>query len=82
MGVQPITVEQAVALIRQLPPRDQLRVVAHILPYLEQAMEEKCETTSAPRCSLYGLWQGFTISEADLEEARREMWGNFADRGF
>ena len=81
MDVQPVTVEQAVAVIRQLPPWDQLRVVAYILPDLEQVMEEKRET-SVPRRSLYGLWKGFTISEADLGEARQEMWGDFANRGF
>jgi len=77
VDVQPVTVEQAVAVIRQLPPWDQLRVVAYILPDLEQAMEGKREIR-APRCSLYGLWKGFTISETDLGEARQEMWGDCA----
>ena len=81
MDVRPVTVEQAVTVIRQLSPRDQLRVVVHILPDLEQAIDKR-ETTSAPCRSLYGLWRGFTISDADLDEARQEMWGNFADRGF
>jgi hypothetical protein len=30
--------------------------------------------------SLYGLWQGFTVTEADITEARRELWGQFAER--
>ncbi|MFQ6101874.1 MAG: hypothetical protein ACE5OS_11665 [Anaerolineae bacterium] len=81
MDVQPVTVEQVVALIQQLPPWDQLRVVRCILPNIEQIIE-KSRTTVIPRRSLYGLWQGFTISEADLEKARQEMWGDFADRGF
>lgn len=80
MDVRPVTVEQAVTVIRQLSPRDQLRVVVHILPDLEQAIDKR--ETSAPCRSLYGLWQGFTISDADLDEARQEMWRNFADRGF
>jgi hypothetical protein len=33
----------------------------------------------APRRSLRGLFAdlGLTISEEDIDEARREMWGNF-----
>jgi hypothetical protein len=32
-----------------------------------------------PRRSLKGLWAdlGIDITEADIAEARREMWGNF-----
>ena len=26
-----------------------------------------------------GLWQGVGITEADIAEARRKMWGRFAD---
>lgn len=29
-----------------------------------------------PRTSLRGLWKGFDISGADIDEARREMWGS------
>lgn len=37
------------------------------------------ETGKAPRRSMRGLFAdlGVTISEEDIEEARREMWGNF-----
>ncbi len=27
--------------------------------------------------SLAGLWQGFEVSEEDIAQARREMWGTF-----
>jgi hypothetical protein len=30
-----------------------------------------------PRKSLRGLWKGFDITGEDIDEARREMWGNF-----
>lgn len=32
-----------------------------------------------PRESLYGLWKdlSISISEEDIAEARKEMWGNF-----
>lgn len=34
-------------------------------------------TQSAPRQSLRGLWRGLEISEAEIAEARNEMWGHF-----
>lgn len=30
-----------------------------------------------PRKSLRGLWKGVNITREDIDEARREMWGNF-----
>jgi len=38
MSTQLMTVEQVITLIRQLSPRDQLRIVAQVLPELERAM--------------------------------------------
>jgi hypothetical protein len=34
---------------------------------------------SAPKRSLYGLWAdlGIDITEDDIDDIRREMWGNF-----
>ena len=29
-----------------------------------------------PRKSLRGIWKGFDISADDIDQARREMWGN------
>ena len=30
-----------------------------------------------PRKLLYGLWQGVTLSSEEIDEARKEIWGNF-----
>ena len=37
------------------------------------------DATTPPRRSLKGLWAdlGTTITAEDIDEARREMWGNF-----
>ncbi|MGI8743075.1 MAG: hypothetical protein ACR2NN_11010 [Bryobacteraceae bacterium] len=37
-----------------------------------------------PLKSLYGLWKdfGISISEEDIAEARKEMWGNFPREHF
>ena len=32
--------------------------------------------------ALGGLWEGVHITEADIAEARKDMWSNFGDRGF
>jgi hypothetical protein len=69
-----ITTDQVVELLRQLPPRERLRVVLRVLPELEQSLPPPA---SGPRQSLRGLWRGLDISDEDIEEVRREMWGKF-----
>jgi hypothetical protein len=74
-----ITVEMVVRQVNQLSLREQVQLVERILSGLAQQLP----TTSAlhkPLRSLYGLWQGFTVTEADITEARRELWGQFAER--
>ena len=78
MSTQTVTAEQVLALLRQLPPREQLRVVSKALP----ALERKLSVRSQPRKSLRGLWRGLTIGEAEIEEIRQEMWGHFGEREF
>lgn len=75
MSTRLVTVEQVITLIRQLPPRDQLRVVAQILPELERAIP----TTPQPRKSLLGLCAdlGPAPSAEEIDEARREAWADF-----
>jgi hypothetical protein len=50
-----------------------------MLRELELALAPE-EGAGVPRRPLYGLWKGFTITEEDIEEARREMWGDFGER--
>ncbi|MBX9669375.1 MAG: DUF2281 domain-containing protein [Candidatus Obscuribacterales bacterium] len=63
--------------LRQLPP-DKQREAIDFVEYLHK----KSLTTGSKR-SLKGLWSdlGFDISEEDLAQARREMWGNFPRKG-
>ncbi len=56
---------------KDLPPEKQIEV----LDFVEFIHAR--EGHKRPRRSLAGLWQGFDISTEDIEEARREMWGNF-----
>lgn len=59
--------------LRQLPPEKQQEVL-DFAEFLRQKTAPK-----QPRRSLKGLWADLDIhiSEEDIAEARREMWGNF-----
>lgn len=48
------------------------RLVERILSQIKQNVP-----ATEPRESLRGLWKGVDISAEDIDEARREMWGNF-----
>jgi hypothetical protein len=71
-----VTVEQAIAILKQLSPRDQLKVIAQVLPEAEQRLSDD---EQKPLRSLKGLWAdlGPAPSAEEIDEARREMWGNF-----
>ena len=59
--------------LRALPPEKQQEVLDFV-EFLEHKSLPK-----QPRRSLKGLWAdlGISITEEDIAEARREMWGNF-----
>ncbi len=59
--------------LESLTPEQQQKVL-EFLQLLEESAAHK-----APRRSSRGLFAdlGVTISEEDIDEARREMWGNF-----
>lgn len=69
-----MSIEQAIIeKLRTLPP-DKQQQVLDFAEFLQQKSLPK-----RPRRSLKGLWAdlGVDITEADIDEARREMWGNF-----
>jgi hypothetical protein len=74
MAESNVTTDKVIELLRQLPPRERLRVVVRVLPELEKAL---IEPTPEPRPPLRGLWRGLNITDEDIEEARRQMWGHF-----
>ncbi len=68
-----MTIEQAVMeKLRTLPPEQQEKV----LEFVETLQPP---TEQQPRRSLMGLWADLDIgiTDEDIDEARREMWGNF-----
>ena len=69
-----MTIEQLVMnKLRELFPHQQQQVIKYIEALLTENRPEK------PPISLEGLWanDGFDITEEDIAEVRREMWGNF-----
>jgi len=69
-----MTIEQQVLeKLRDLAPEKQKEVLA----FVESLKKEDDKTQ--PRRSLLGLWAdlNINITEEDIAEARREMWGNF-----
>jgi mRNA-degrading endonuclease RelE of RelBE toxin-antitoxin system len=69
-----MTIEQQVLeKLRDLPPEKQKEVLDFVDFLKEKTSPEK------PRRSLRGLWAdlNINITEEDIAQARREMWGNF-----
>ena len=63
------TYEEVLALVEQLPPEDQARLAAHLVP----------ATYHTPRRSLYGICAdlGPAPSAEDIDEMRREVFATF-----
>jgi hypothetical protein len=66
--------EQAVAFALNLSPLEKVRLVEQVMATLEQDLTVG---QKKPKRSLYGLWSDVNVSAEDIDDARREMWGNF-----
>lgn len=69
------TLDVVLAQAQQLSPLDKVRLVEQIMTALEQEFQP--ERPPQPRRSLLGTWSGVSISDEEIDEARREMWGDF-----
>ena len=69
-----MTIEQAIVEKLRLLPVEKQQEVLDFVEFLQRKSVPK-----PPRRSLKGLWADLRIdiTEADIAEARREMWGNF-----
>ncbi|MHB8627631.1 MAG: hypothetical protein ACYDBJ_10500 [Aggregatilineales bacterium] len=65
--------EQVKALTETLSSAEK----AELREWLAAETETEAPSTKKPLDSLYGLWAGVNISDEDIAQARREMWGNF-----
>jgi len=70
-----VTLEQAIKFLRQLPARERLKILVEEIAEVERETPE----TSAPVDSLEGLLEAYgpAPTAEEIDEARREMWGNF-----
>jgi len=70
------SIDKAIKLLRELPPREQLKVIVEILPGLEKMLSEP---PGKPRRSLLGLCAdlGKAPSAEEIEEARKSIWAEF-----
>jgi hypothetical protein len=74
IGEAAMTIEkQVLEKLRELTPEEQKEV----LGFLDALKKSNAPRT--PRRSLRGLWKDLNIdiTEEEIAEARREMWGNF-----
>ncbi len=69
---QDVTLDEVLDLVKQLPLRDKIRLIERVAPQIEQEIDTEHE----PRISLRGLWRGTNITDEEIAEARREMWGD------
>ena len=69
-----MTIEQAIVEKLRVLPVEKQQEVLDFVEFLQRK-----STPKPPRRSLKGLWADIKIdiTEADIAEARREMWGNF-----
>jgi hypothetical protein len=79
-GIGVATTDTVLDMLRQLPPRERLRVIVQALPEVERDLAEQ----PRPLKSLRGLWKdlNFDISAEDIDQARREAWVNFPREDF
>jgi hypothetical protein len=73
-----VAFEQVAALAKSLTRLEKIQLVEEVMATLKQELASNdSETHTNPRRSLRGLWANVTVSAEDIDEARREMWGNF-----
>jgi len=71
-------IESIVERVEHLPVERQREV----LDFAEFLQHKEKSNGVKPRRSLEGMWKGVEISAEDIDEARREMWGNFPREDF
>ena len=72
-----VTADGVLVLLRKLPPRERLRVIAAALPETERALS--ADSPLPPLRSLLGLCAdlGPAPSTEEMDQARREAWATF-----
>ena len=69
-----VTLEDALAYVRQLSPVDKARLIERVAPDIERELRAARSTSHV---SLRGLWRGLDITGEEIDRARQEMWSEF-----
>ena len=74
-----MTLEQALTVVEQLSPRDQLRLIERMVPGIQRSISDV--SVVEPRVSSLGILAhlGSAPSEEEIDEVRREMWAGFGE---
>ena len=70
-----VTADMVLNLLRQLPPRERLRVIAQALPEAERDLSEPHRSLKSLRGLCADL--GPAPSAEEIDQASREAWANF-----
>jgi hypothetical protein len=72
-----VTLEDALALVKQLSLVDKIRLIEQVAPQIEK---ELITIQPKQRTSLRGLWKGSNITESDIAEVRQQICLNAEER--
>jgi len=59
---------------RKLSPVDKAQLIIEIASSMKEVLDS---TVSEKPPQFIGIWAGLNLTDADIAEARQEMWGNF-----
>ena len=79
MSTAEITIEQVLSFAQTLKPTEQAQLISRLASLMEKNVTKVEQNQPAPRRPLHGILAdlGPAPSAEDIDEARREMWGNF-----
>ena len=69
-----VTLDEALAFVRQLSAVDKARLIERMVPDIERELRAARSTRPV---SLRGLWRGLDITKDEIDQAREEMWSEF-----
>jgi hypothetical protein len=69
-----VELNDALVIARGLSALDKVRLVEEVMALLEEELADRDRT---PKRSLYGIWKDVHVTAEDIDQVRKEMWGNF-----
>jgi hypothetical protein len=83
MAGSPVSLAELLKVAHSLSPLEKLELIERLVPDLEPLLQQAQSTTAVVRRrGLRGILAGCAITERDIDEARRDLWGSFPREGF